>query len=274
MTDKPVRLLPPLLSTGYLALLAALLLMSSVARANEISLAVNLGLAPNEAVEKYKPVVDYFAQATGKRIKLKLNLNSFAHWEKMRRENYDLVIDNPAFTAFRAARMDYTVIGKLPDVLSFSLVTHADEMMFEPAELIGRSVASLPSPSISALRLEQLFSNPMRQPNFIQVDHYSDALQLIMKGRAVGAMVPTGLLGNYENMNPVYTSEQIPAPGISVSSKISLELRETIRQALLDAHKTEAGRAMLEALNVPQIEAATNETYAGIDGLLEGLYGY
>ncbi len=51
------------------------------------------------------------------------------HWEKMRREGYDLVIDNPAFAAFRAVRMDYMVIGKLPYVLSFTLVSQVDEMM-------------------------------------------------------------------------------------------------------------------------------------------------
>ncbi|MFO7593670.1 MAG: PhnD/SsuA/transferrin family substrate-binding protein [Pseudomonadota bacterium] len=274
MTKKPARLLRPLLFVGYLTSFAALLLMSNLARANEVSLAINLGLAQKEAAEKYKPVVDYLAQATGERVKLKLNYNSFAHWEKMRRENYDVVIDNPAFTAFRTDRMDYTVIGKLPDVLSFTLVSHVDEMMFEPDELIGRNVASVPSPSISALRLEQVFSNPMRQPNYIPVDHYASALQLIMEGRAIGAMVPTGLLGSYNNLTSVYTTEQLPAPGVSVSSKVSPDLRNTIREAMLNAHQSEAGRTMLEALNVTQIEAANNDTYAGLEVLLEGLYGY
>jgi phosphonate transport system substrate-binding protein len=274
MTVTPFRLLRQFYSTGSFVVLLSLLLISGTSRANEISLAVNLGLSSNVAAEKYKPVVDYFAQVTGKKIRLELNANPFAHWERMRRDGYDMVIDNPAFTAYRIARMDYTVVGKLPDVLSFSLVTHVDEMMLEPGELIGRSLATVPSPSISALRLEQIYSNPMRQPSFIQVEHYSDALDLVMNGRAAGAMVPTGLLGRYVNLNPIYTSEQIPAPGISVSARISPELRDTIRQALLDAHKTEAGRAMLDALNVPQIEAASNDTYAGIESLLEGLFGY
>lgn len=273
MTNKPVRQFHPIMSAGYLILLS-MLLISNATSATELSLSVNLGLSQKEAVEKYKPVSDFFAQVTGKTIQLKLNGNSFAHWERMRRDGYDLVIDNPAFTAYRAARMDYTVIGKLPDVISFTLVTHADEMMFEPGELIGRGLATLPSPSISALRLEEIYSNPMRQPSFIQVDHYSDALELVMNGRAVGAMVPTGLVGRYENLNPVFTSDQIPAPGISVSASVSTEMRDKIRQALLDAQNTPAGRAMLEALNVPQLEEATNATYAGLETLLGGMYGY
>ncbi len=146
--------------------------------------------------------------------------------------------------------------------------------MFDPEELIGRKVASQPSPSITALRLDELFPNPMQQPQFIKAKTHAEALDLVVKRRVAGAMVPTGMIGSNQNMNPIYTSEQIPAPGFSVSSKVSPELRQKIRQGLLNAHKTAAGRAMLEALNVPHFETATDATYAGMEVMLEGLYGY
>lgn len=273
MTSTSARRLPRFSPLTYLV---ALLLFSitNVSKAGELNLAINLGLSPTQAEERYQPLLSYLGKVTGQRVRLHALPNALAHWEAMRRQGFDLVLDNPAFTAYRASKMNYTVIGKLPDVLSFTLVTNVDEMMFEPGELIGRKVASLPSPSITALRLNEIYANPMRQPNFLSVSTHTEALDLVVNGRAAGAMVPTGMVTNLQSLNPIYTTSQIPSPGFSVSSRVSQEMREKIRQALLDAPKTEAGRAMLDALNVPRIEPATNALYAGMEHMLEGLFGY
>lgn len=264
------QLLRPLFPLGFLFGL----LMAGTSHAGELRLAVNLGLSPEQAAVQYKPLIKYLGQITGERIVLQAYPNALAHWERMRREGFDLVLDNPAFTAYRAAKMNYMVIGKLPDVLSFTLVSHVDEMMFEPDELIGRGVASQPSPSITALRLDEIYSNPMRQPQFIKAKTHAEALELVIGGQVAGAMVPTGMIASYQDLNPIYTTEQIPAPGFSVSDRVSPELQKRIREGLLNAHNSPAGRAMLKALNVVQFEPATNTTYAGMETMLEGLYGY
>lgn len=274
MSNKSERFLPPCSTIGYLFVFLALLLSANTSKADDLSLAVNLGLSPKQAAMRYQPLIRYLSQVTGQQVQLKAYASSLAHWEKMRHDGYDLVLDNPAFTAYRAAKMDYTVIAKLPDVISFTLVTNVDEMVFEPDELIGRRVASQPSPSITALRLDEIYSNPMRQPNMMNVPTHAEALELVVKGRAAAAMVPTGMIAGYDNLNPIYTTAQIPAPGFSASAKLAPEMREKIRQALLDAPNSEAGRAMLEALNVPSFEPASNAAYSGLEKMLAGLYGY
>lgn len=255
---------------GFLVLMSVM----TVVRAETMTLSVSLGLTPQQAERQYRPLVRYLQKVSGQQIRLKANINPLAHWERMRRENYDFVLDNPAFTAFRTERMDYEVIGKLPDVLSFTLVSSADEMMFDPSEMIGRPLATVSSPAISSLRLEEIFDNPMQQPSYIEVDTHREAMELVEKGRAVGAMVPSALVGEYRDMNTIYTTKQMPAPGFSVSPNVAPALRNKIREALLNAHKSASGRTMLEALNVPRFEAADNATYEGMDILLQGLYGY
>ena len=274
MFINSAQFLRTLSSLRYVVAAFALLSVAGISNANELTMAVNLGLSPEQAAQKYKPVLRYLGEATGRRIQLKVYASSLAHWEMMRRENFDMVLDNPAFTAYRAAKMNYTVIGKLPDVLSFTLVSNADDMMFEASELIGRKVASQPSPSITALRLDEIYSNPMQQPNFIKVDTHAEALELVRKKLVAGAIVPSGMLAGFQDLNPIYTTAQIPAPGLSVSARVKPEMRDTIRQALLDAPKSKAGRAMLKALNVPGFDAATNKTYAGLEKMLAGLYGF
>jgi len=248
--------------------------LAEAANGNELSLAVNLGLSPQQAATRYQPLLNYLGGVTQKRIKLYALPNALAHWEMMRRDEFDLVLDNPAFTGYRVTKMHYTVIGKMPNVLSFTLVTHVDEMMFEPSELIGRKVASLPSPAIVALRLNELFPNPMRQPIFVKANTHAEALQWVINRTVQAAMVPTGMITDMQNLNPIYTTNQIPAPGFSVSASVSPAMRDRIRYALLNAHKTDEGRAMLASLNVGRMEAASNATYAGMERMLEGLYGY
>lgn len=255
-------------------LLLAFFLLHGVAKADELTLSISLGLSPQQAAQAYQPIVNYLSEATGQPIRLQTSLNALTHWQLMRRQDYDLVLDGPAFTAYRAAKMDYTVIGKLPDVLSFTLVAHADQMLFESDELIGRTVASQPSPSLGALRLAQLYPNPMRQPELIQRDTHAAAGRAVVEGNAVGAMIPSPLVASFPDLVPIYISEQAPAPGFSTSPRVSPEVRQRLRQALLDAPNNEAGRAMLEALNVPEFEAASNETYLGLETMLEGLWGY
>lgn len=262
-----------LIVSVFRALLLGMALIG-MAQASELRLAISLGLSPQQAEQVYRPVVNYLSAATGQRIQLESSVNALTHWQLLRREHYDLVLDGPAFTAYRAAKMDYTVIGKIPDVLSFTLVAHVDAMLFEPAELIGRSIASQPSPSLGALRLTELYTNPMRQPDLIQVDTHTDAGRAVVDGRAAGAMLPSPLVPSFPSLVPIYTSEQAPAPGFSVSPQVSAEVRESLRQALLDAPSSEAGRSMLEALNIPYFEAASNDDYLGLETMLEGMWGY
>ena len=257
------------------AWLACLLLLGlGNAKADEFTLAISLGLSPQQAERVYQPVVRYLSQATGQRVRLATSANALAHWQLMRRESYDLVLDGPAFTDYRAEKMNYRVIAKMPDVLSFTLVAHADLMLFEPNELIGRTIATQPSPSLGALRLARIFDNPMRQPDQLQTDTHQQAAEAVLSGRAAGAMLPSPLVANYPNLTGIYTSEQVPAPGFSVSERVSPELEEAFRRALLDAHNSEAGRAMLEALNITHFEAADHATYQGLETMLEGLWGY
>lgn len=254
--------------------LVCFLLSWSAVKADELTLAVALGLSPQQAAQAYEPLVNYLAEATGKDIRLETSVNILAHWQLMRREAYDIVIDAPAFTAYRVVKMGYTVVAKLPDVLSFTLASHVDFGILDPTELIGRRVASQPSPALGALGLVNLFPDSVRQPHIVPVDTHVDAAQLAVDKRAVGAMLPTSLVANFPDLVPVYTTDQLPAPGISVSSRVSPELRERIRQALLNAQNSSTGRAMLEALNVPYLEEADNDTYQGIETMLEGVWGY
>ena len=194
----------------------------------------------------------------------------------MRRKNkgFDLVLDAAHFTDYRIKNQGYTVLARLPDTVSFSIVTGEDSFILDTEELIGLRVATLPSPSLGSLRLEELFPNPMRIPHYIWEDNSTVAVESILSGKIDAAIIPTRLASTYDTLNIVTTTEPVPHMGLSASPDVPPELAEKIRQALLSASTTAEGQKMLSSLKVDKFEAADSSTYDGYSDLLKEVFGY
>ncbi|MCW8919401.1 MAG: phosphate/phosphite/phosphonate ABC transporter substrate-binding protein [Gammaproteobacteria bacterium] len=255
-------------------LMLALLAATTMATAAELTFAIHPVLPQQRTLQVYQPLADYLTLATGQQIRLITSSNFLAHWQMMKRDNYDLILDGPHFTAYRAKRMGYTVLAKLPDVVSYTLVANEEQMILEPVELIGKTIATTPSPALGALRLIEIYPNPLRQPVIVETPDSEQAAELAVEGKVVAAMIPAPLVGRYPSLTTVATTEQLPSPAISASPAVDLELQQALRRALLDAPNNPDGRKALEALNAPLLEAADNQRFQGLEQLLEGMWGY
>lgn len=244
--------------------------------AAEFSLAIQPILPQAKLKENYQPLADYLSKETGHSITISTQRNFLFYWTKMRKrkKGFDLVLDAAHFTDYRIKKQGYTVLAKLPDTVSFSIVTSEDNFIMDIEELIGLRIATMPSPSLGALRLEELFTNPMRIPNYVWEPNTTVAVENILAGRIDAAIIPTRLASTYDNLNVVVTTEPVPHMGLSASPDVPLEVAEKIRQALTNAKNTESGKAMLAALKVDKFDAANSETYDGYAALLEEVFGY
>ena len=222
----------------------------------------------------YQPLADYLGEKVGRPVKLITTINFLTHWQLFKRENYELVLDGPHFTDYRVQKMGYRPVAKFPSVVSYSLVTSEDLLILEAKELIARKIATPPSPGLGALWLNDLYPNPLRQPKIVEADNSTAAVEKVLSGEAVAAMIPTPFVQRYRSVIPVQTTEQVPAPALSVSGQVDDALAERIRQALLSASDTRQGRAMLEAIKVPRFEPASQQTYEGMADALKGVWGY
>ncbi|MEW6646088.1 MAG: PhnD/SsuA/transferrin family substrate-binding protein [Pseudomonadota bacterium] len=252
----------------------ALLASALPALAAELTFAVHPVLPQARTVQVYLPLANYLSKATGQKIRLVTNTNFLTHWQAMKRDKYDLILDGPHFTDYRAKRMGYTVLAKLPEVVSYTLVANESQMILEPAELIGKTIATTAAPAIGALRLAELYPNPLRQPTIVETPDSEQAAELAVQGKVAAAMIPAPLVGRYPSLITVATTQQVPSPGISASPAVSAELQQSLRRALLDAPGTPDGRKALEALNAPALEPADNDSFHGLERLLEGMWGY
>ena len=264
-----------------IALSSALLLLTTLGTttaslAAEYSLAIQPILSQDQLKKDFQPLADYLSQETGHTITISTQRNFLFYWTKMRKKEkgFDLVLDAAHFTDYRIKKQGYTVLAKMPDTVSFSIVTSEDNFIMETEELIGLRVVTMPSPSLGALRLEELFTNPMRIPIYIWEINTTVAVDKIVSGEIDAAIIPTRLASTYNNLNIVMTTEPVPHMGLSASPDVPADVQEKIRNALVNAANTESGKAMLEKLRLNKFDPADNAIYDGYSDLLKDVFGY
>ena len=262
--------------TKAVTLFFAFFLSASASQAAEYTLAIQPILPQKELQKNFQPLADYLSKVTGHTITITTQRNFLFYWTKMRKrqKGFDLVLDAAHFTDYRIRTQGYTILAKLPDTVSFSIVTGEDSFILDIEELIGLRVATMPSPSLGSLRLEELFPNPMRIPHYIWEPNTTVAVENILSGKIDAAIIPTRLAATYDNLNIVMTTEPVPHMGLSASPDVPPEMAEKIRLALTNASTTTDGQKMLSLLKLDKFEAADNTTYDGYSDLLKEVFGY
>ncbi|MBI3575572.1 MAG: PhnD/SsuA/transferrin family substrate-binding protein [Gammaproteobacteria bacterium] len=227
----------------------------------------------------YQPLADYLGKVAGKRVVIRTLPNFVAYWEVMRQSNgYDLVLDAAHFTDYRAKKLGFKVLAKIPDTVSYSLIVGAGALVIDPIELIGKTVATPGAPSVGAARLNAMYPNPVRQPVIVDSGTAEESIQMLLKNKVQAAMAPTPLVSQQMaqggGISVVTTTEPIPHIALSAAPRLNAELRERIRAALVNAPNTEDGKKMLKGINFERFDPANEQIYAGQGTLLKEYWGY
>lgn len=251
------------------------LLPISAIRAADLNLYVQPIASVTVTEQAFKPLADYLSRKTGYNIHVKTEANFLTYWERMRRgKDFDLVLDAAHFTDYRDKQQGYEVLAKVPDTVSFSLVTSGDFLLFDASELIGKSVASAPSPSLAGVRMAEIYANPLRQPVLVQAKNFEEALDMLHQGKIQAALVPTPLVNGDPSVNTVMTTQPVPHMAFSASPRVDTKTKQAIRRALLNAANDKEGQVMLRKMHYAQFQPANNSMYSGYADLLEGVWGY
>ena len=261
--------------------LLTLCLTLSVARA-EVSELV-LGVAPllgeTETRAQFQPLCDYLAAVTHLPCRVGTRPNFITYWETIRQgKEYNLVLDEGHFTDYRTQKMKFTVLAKIPNTVTYSLIVPRTTKLNDPARLAGRRIATLGIPSMGAAQLNGLFTQPSKQPIPVEVDSAAEGFALLRDGKVAAAILPTPLvreeIARGAPFRVLLSTAPLPHMGFSAAPDISPELRKILRQALLNAHKTDAGRAMLTRIGLERFDPANATVYAGQGRILKEYWGY
>ena len=255
-------------------LIIAGLMFCSNSFATQYNFVVQPIYSPAKMKAIYQPMANYLNKETGHTFNIVTAKSFISYWAKMKKGQYDLILDAAHFTDYRIKNMHYTVLAKIPDTVSFSLISHDEELVLNYNELIGKEVVTLPPPSLGSVRLAQMFPNPMRQPLISSSDSALDAIKNVKNRKYFAALIPTPLLNQHNDVNIIDTTLSVPHMAISASPKINKSLQNKIRHVLINATKSKEGRAMLKLLNLPAFQATSAKVYRGYEQLLSGVWGY
>lgn len=265
-----------LCTAALLLLVAGLPVRADV---NELVLGVSPLLNEEETQRQFQPLCDFLAATTRLPCRVATRANFLGYWETMRRGGeYNLILDDAHFTDYRAQKMKYIVLAKIPDTVTYSLVALRSAGITNPLRLVGRRIATHGIPSMGAAQLNSLFPQPSKQPIPVEVDNADQALALLGEGSVAAAILPTPLIRQAMlkgmELRVLLSTVPIPHMGVSASPDLDLQVRQTIRAALLNAHKEPEGQKMLAHIGIPRFDPANGTIYKGQARILQSYWGY
>lgn len=251
----------------------------SLAADDELVLAVQPILGEEETRKAFQPLCDYLGKAANRPCRLFTSPNFYAYWDKVRTSTaFNLVLDAAHFTDYRAQKLGFQVLAKIPDTVTYTLVTRNTDLLVDANELVGKRVATLGIPSIGAARLNGLFPNPSRQPVTVEVSAAEQAIRLLLDGKAHAAILPTPIVAQQmasgAGVSVMLTTDPIPHIGLSAAPSIDAATRAALRSALLNAHTREDGKKMLKQIGFERFDPASAAVYADQGKILKEYWGY
>lgn len=230
-----------------------------------------------EDLAKYQPIADHLSRVTGKRFIYQYSDNWLSYSKNMTAGTYDIVFDGPAFNGWRIERMSHAPLVKLSDEVVFVVVARSDAPITQLKQLAGRRVCAVAAPDAGALTLLSQFDNPARQPVIAEAKNWQDAYKRLMEGKCAGSVIPQKALRTLDRdtVKVIHQHKPQPNQAFSAGPRLSQELKDKVRDALLSAPGKEATARLRDDLGGGDFVPATPAEYVGLGKLLkDSLYYY
>jgi phosphonate transport system substrate-binding protein len=249
------------------------------AEVNELVLGVAPLLDEAETRAQFQPLCTYLAAITRLPCRVGTTPNFLSYWETMRQgKDYNLILDEAHFTDYRVQKMNYTVLAKIPDTVTYSLIVPRNTKWDDPARLAGRRIATLGIPSMGAAQLNGLFPKAAKQPIIVEVDSAAYGFALLSAAKVAAAILPTPLVREEivrgAPLRVLLSTVPLPHMAVSAAPGIGPELRRSLRLALLNANQNDAGRSMLARIGIERFDPANATVYKGQARILQEYWGY
>ncbi len=234
---------------------------------------------PEEAKEMYGKLAEFLSAQTGEKIVYERPLGWIDYVNNMRSGKYDIVFDGPHFAAWRMKHLNHVPLVRLPGTLSFVLVgKKSDTKLNKLSDLITGGWCGMPSPNLATMSVMAQFSNPVTQPDFVEIADTNHIIPALKAGRCRAVGLPEGFYKktsdeDKKDLKLLYTSAPYPEQTITASARISEPVREKIIAALTTETGVPAAKAMFDkyAKKHTHFIRAPLPEYDGLENLLEGV---
>lgn len=240
------------------------------------------GFPPREgeakAVAVYQPIADFLTKTTGKKFVLRYNDHWLGYQSAMQRDQFDLVFDGPHFIGWRQAKLQHVPLARLDGNLAFAIVSRKDNTRVKSIKnLTGRKVCGMAPPNLATLSFFAQFDNPARQPVLMRAQSFKDSFDSVVKKHCEAAVVQVAMVEKFDKDQQtgiIFKTKPLPNQGFTASKRLTPELQEQIRAALLSEEGKAATAKLRAEYNNRDLIAAGNSEYEGLGTLLKDVWGF
>jgi len=214
----------------------------------------------------------------GTHFRLEASRNYAAYDEKLYAGKFDFSLPNP-FQTINSLKHNYRVFGKMGDDYNFRgiILVRKDSGIEKVSDLIGKKV-SFPAPTaLAATMMPQyyLHTNGLDVMKDIEINYVgsqeSSIMNVFLGDTVAGATWPPPweLLAKErpelaEQLEIKWQTEPLPNNGLVVRKDVSADLIQQVSDVLFNLHNDEAGKKILEKMDLSKFEPANNTSYQSV----------
>jgi phosphonate transport system substrate-binding protein len=216
----------------------------------------------------WKPVVDELNRRTGLDLQLEATLSVPEFEVALEKGTFDFVYANPYHILRVSQSQGYIPLVRDADALRGVLLVRKDSPVKTVQDLADKTLA-VPSPNaigaslLLRADLERLFGVKVKMVN---ARTHSSAYLHVLNGLAdAGGGVQKTLAEQgpaiRDNLRVLYTTRSMPSHPIAAHPRIPAEVREQVRQALLEMAATPAGQKLLAEVPMAEVVKTSLDDY-------------
>jgi len=228
----------------------------------------------------YGPIAKSLSEMLGEKVTYKHPRDWLSYSMKMRRGDYDLIFDGPQFASWRMTHIQHVPLVRLKGHLGFFVITKKDSGLNNIQDLVAKKICGLASPNLATISMLRQFTNPVRQPLFVETKGgMKGVFNKLKSGKCVAAVMRDGF---YKNKLPdnvrsqykiIWKSIRMPNQTITASKKIPAQQREQIVASLTTEKGAKGAMPLFKRFSKKSKQFIVSEEpeYNELNMLLEGV---
>lgn len=231
---------------------------------------------PQRLHDVFEPLMNYLSMnVPNAEFVLEASRNYAAYDKKLYAKKFDFGLPNP-FQTVNAIGKGYKVFAKMGDDENFRgiILVRKDSGINSPADLIGKAV-SYPAPTaLAATMMPQYYLQTHGVNVMSDLDNRyvgsqeSSIMNVYLGDTAAGSTWPPPWIALSKErpelareLKVIWETKPLPNNGLVVLPTVSKEVVNQVQSLLINLHKSDEGKVILERIILSRFEAADDGTY-------------
>ena len=258
-----------------LCLIAVLLAPALANSTLVLSISPNLGEAKYK--ELYQPLADNLTTLLQEEVILDYSGDWLTFSKRMRRGDFDIVIDGPHFVAWRLfpINLGHRGLVQLSGEDRFSLIKLTDTKGSTLKDFDNKVICSRNSPALETVHFLSRFTNPVLQPQVHQITTPKQGLKALRNKRCDALVLRQDQIPAGEEFSVVAESPAFPRPAVSVRENVPASVQNLLIDFFVGSEEwaSKLG-ATWNYQDELEIQAFDGDRYADMDLLSAKVWGW